>query len=319
MTGSRRSVAASLAVLGSLFCCGSVAQARTTTVGPGQSIQTAVDTARPGDTIRVYGTHRENVVVQTDRLKLQGVGAVIEPPATPAVHACFDPTEENEAVHGICVFGDVDFETGVVTRYVDGVHVSGFTIRRFVGSGLVAVAARNTAFDGNALRDNTDSGANIGNSVATHVRANQVSGSRFGILMSGADGGDIVANSLRNNCSGAVLLGADVDIALVANDIADNRRACAADAEVPPLSGIGVGLVGATDTEIVANRIVRNTPTGETAFSGGVVVVEGSAGSVVKGNIVLGNDPDIVWDETGSSNVFAHNLCRTSTPPGLCG
>jgi hypothetical protein len=37
-----------------------------------------------------------------------------------------------------------------------------------------------------------------------------------------------------------------------------------------------------------------------------------------QGNVILGNDPDLIWDETGTGNVFRPNFCRTSDPPGLC-
>ena len=53
-------------------------------VGPGDSIQAAVDAARPGDTIVVMGQHKENVAITTDGITLHGVGAVLEPAATPA-------------------------------------------------------------------------------------------------------------------------------------------------------------------------------------------------------------------------------------------
>src|SRR5919202_1906774 len=92
-----------------------------TVVGPGDSIQAAVDAARPGETILVSGTHRENVAIQTGGVSLRGRNAVLLPPATPSPHACFDPAEPNEAVHGICVIGDVDFATGQVSRYVERV------------------------------------------------------------------------------------------------------------------------------------------------------------------------------------------------------
>jgi hypothetical protein len=41
-------------------------------------------------------------------------------------------------------------------------------------------------------------------------------------------------------------------------------------------------------------------------------------GNVVKANVIKGNDPDIFWDGSGRGNVFAHNLCKTSVPSGLC-
>jgi hypothetical protein len=64
-------------------------------------------------------------------------------------------------------------------------------------------------------------------------------------------------------------------------------------------------------------------PGGDTEFSGGVVVTGApgtpSAGNVVKGNVLLRNNPDIFWDQDGTGNVFQDNLCRTSIPPDLCG
>jgi hypothetical protein len=44
-----------------------------------------------------------------------------------------------------------------------------------------------------------------------------------------------------------------------------------------------------------------------------------SADNVVKGNVILRNDPDISWVQGGTGNVFQANLCRTSIPPDLCG
>ena len=319
MARSPRSLALTLAglVIAFLVSAGPAQAHRTTVVGPGQSIQAAVDAAEPGDTIRVFGTHRENVAIQTDGLTLRGVGAVIVPPPTPVVHACFDPTMVGEAVHGICVIGDVDFVTGEVTRYVEGVTVQGFTIRDFVGSGVAVVAARDSAVVGNLLRDNTDAGINVSSALGTHLRDNRIAGSRFGVTVAAASGGTIVASSMRENCVGVALIGPEA-FRLVANDIGRNRKACPADAEVPALSGIGVAVVGAADNVITANLITGNVPTGDTTFSGGVVLIEGAAGNLVTGNVILRNDPDVLWDETGAGNVFRRNVCRTSAPAALC-
>src|SRR5919199_6174278 len=155
-----------------------------TVVGPGDSIQAAVDAARPGETILVSGTHRENVAIPTDGVALRGRGAVLLPPASPSPHACFDPTEPGEAVHGVCVIGDVDFGTGEVARYVEGVAVSGFEIRGFRGAGLVAVGARETRFARNVVEDSDDVIV-ASESVRTRVRHNDVSGGRFGARVFG--------------------------------------------------------------------------------------------------------------------------------------
>jgi nitrous oxidase accessory protein NosD len=288
MPRSPRSLVFLLAAMFALLAWASVAQAhRAAVVGPGDSIQAAVDAAAPGDTILVFGTHRENVAIQKDGLTLRGVGAVIRPPAVPAGHACFDTTVPGEAVHGICVVGDVDFDTGEITRYVDGATVSGFAVRGFAGFGVAATAASHTVFKANVTTDNRDAGLFSGQSLDTRIVANRASGGRFGVLVTGALRGTVAANSLHDNCVGALL-------------------------------------VAASSNTIAGNLITGNVPSGDSDFSGGVVVAGlpgllPSSDNLVKGNVILRNDPDILWDLGGTGNVFSRNLCRTSIPPGLCG
>lgn len=279
-----------------------------TVVGPGDSIQAAVDAARPGETILVTGTHRENVAVQTDGVALRGRRAVLLAPSTPSPHACFDPTEPGEAVHGVCVIGDVDFDTGEVSRHVEGVSVAGFTIRGFRGAGLVAVGARDTTFARNVVED-SDDGVMVSESIRTRARRNDVSGGRFGARVFNAEGTTIVANSLHDNCVGAFVLGDSRDTRIAHNRIVGNRRACPSDDDFPALSGIGVGLVGAVHTTVVGNRIIANRPGGVTVAAGGVVAVSAPTDSRVHRNRIENNDPDLFWDGTGSGNVFGPNRC----------
>jgi hypothetical protein len=93
---------------------------------------------------------------------------------------------------------------------------------------------------------------------------------------------------------------------------------CPPDDEVPGLSGIGVALVGATDNVIAANRISGNLPSRDTAFSGGVTVVEHAAGQCREAQRDPAQRPGLLCDETGTGNVFKHNVCRTSTPAAQC-
>jgi Right handed beta helix region len=326
MPRSPRVLVVSLAAVLALLAWASVAHAQpATVVGPGDSIQAAVDAAAPGEEIVVFGAHRENVAIETDGLTVRGVGAVILPPATPTVHGCFDPTQVGEAVHGICVVGDVDFDTGEVSRYVEDVTVSGFTITGFTGFAVAATAASRTLFKGNVGINNRDGGIFAAQSLDTRILANRASGSRFGVLISSALRGSVAANSLHDNCVGALVFAAAADYRLAANRIHRNTRVCPpVPDEWPALSGVGVLLVETSSHTIVANLITGNVPAGDTDFSGGVVVtgVPGgmpSTDNVVKGNVILRNEPDIFWDEGGTGNVFRDNLCRTSIPPGLCG
>jgi nitrous oxidase accessory protein NosD len=294
-------------------------------VGPRDSIQAAVDAADPGDTILVYGTHRENVAVQTDGLTLRGIGATILPPTVPAVHACFDPTEVDEAVHGICVIGDVDFDSGEVTRYVKDVTVSGFTVRGFTGSGLITTGAAHTTFKGNVVENNADAGISDAHSTGTRLLWNEASGSRFGIFALAAEDAEIAANAVHDNCVGAFAFLGTTETQIAGNTISHNTRACPATTdEWPALSGVGVLLIAVTHNDVTANVINGNLPTGETSFSGGVVLAAVPDGppatnNTITRNIVVHNDPDLFWDDSGTDNLFDHNVCRTSSPADLCG
>src|SRR5688500_16599456 len=59
------------------------------TVRPGQSIQDALDAARPGDTVTVLaGVYAENLEIITDRVTLRGEGAHLVAPATTTQRRC---------------------------------------------------------------------------------------------------------------------------------------------------------------------------------------------------------------------------------------
>jgi Right handed beta helix region len=333
----------------SMLVAVSPAQAREkSVVRPGESIQAAVDAADPGDTIRVRrGTYRESVVISTDELTLRGDHAVLEPPGPSQPNACAD------FFSGICVLGELDFDTGVVSDYVEDVTVSGFEVRGFGESGILAGGARDATFKRNEAGDNHEYGIFAFSSTGTRILFNRTFGSdvagiyvgdspeanatllgnrtddnMLGVFVRNALQGELKANSVRDNCVGLLFLadapGPSGEFLVRHNIIKRNNKACPGGAEGPPLSGAGVVLLGATGVTLRHNRIVRNMPSGESAISGGVVVVTGDAGTpptdnVVKRNVIKRNEPDILWDESGSGNVFSPNLCRTSVPAGLCG
>jgi parallel beta-helix repeat protein len=296
------------------LCIAALAAVPLLAAAPAQaSIQSQIDAADPGDTIVVRGTHRENVVIAKDGIKLRGIGAVLLPPAVPAANACHDPSVEGESVHGVCVSGDVDFETGEISRYVKRVSVSGFTVRGFTGNGIGAVAARDAKFAGNVVEGNGDGGIAAIGSTGVRVVGNQAARNRFGVYVGSSVGGSVAGNSLHDNCVGMLVLaaiGPAGSFPVTANAVSHNTRACPAAGDWPPLSGAGVVLMGASDTLVAANAIRGNAPGGETLVHGGVAVLSVPEGgpaperNVVAGNALSGNAPDVFWDRSGAGNVI---------------
>jgi nitrous oxidase accessory protein NosD len=157
------------------------AQAANKVVGPGESIQKAVNAAHPGDTIVVRGVHREDVIIRKNGIKLRGDDAVIEAPTrAKADSPCSKAAGRPEA---ICVWGDFNINTGKLTRpRVSDVSVSGFTIRGFKIKGkggneafvIDVYAARNATVVGNRVIGNVPGGMAFGKSVNTTVAKNHV-------------------------------------------------------------------------------------------------------------------------------------------------
>ncbi len=410
------------------------AAAESSVVGPGESIQKAINAADPGDTISVRGVHREDVVIRKNGIKLRGVGnAVIEAPARDRADS---PCSKTFGPEAICVLGDVNIKTGKLTgSRVRDVSISGFTIRGFkiagkgdntafvidvlgarnvtvvgnratgnVAGGMVTGRSINTTFANNDLIGNPKSkaaginldpdsrntkimknvvrsyvfgidgekGTNttiagnhlIGNSVSgigvfdspgtkilsnvtrrnevvgiflggtkrtnAKILGNDVSGGNFGIYVGNSQGGTIAGNEAHNNCAGVVFYSdfgpPSGNFEVKGNTVEDNTRACPAQQGGEAFSGIGIGLFGARDMEVVGNHLSGNVPSGPTAVSGGVVVgVDPFFGGTTKprNNSVIGNHfgrnkPDIFWDESGSGNRFVGNICDTSVPSRLC-
>src|SRR5215204_5620414 len=105
------------------------AQAANKVVGPGESIQKAINAAHPGDTIIVRGVHKEDVVIRKDGIKLRGDDAVIEAPPRAKADS---PCSKTFGPEAICVLGDVNLKTGKLEgQRVRDVSISGFTIRGF--------------------------------------------------------------------------------------------------------------------------------------------------------------------------------------------
>src|SRR5215203_2625071 len=143
------------------------AGAQSSVVGPGESIQKAINAAHPGDTIVVRGVHREDVVIRKNGIKLRGDDAVIEAPPRAKADS---PCSKTFGPEAICLLGDVNLKTQKLTgSRVRDVSVSGFTIRGFKqkqkkGFATIMIdvfGARNATVEGNHVVSNSGTGIGI--------------------------------------------------------------------------------------------------------------------------------------------------------------
>jgi parallel beta-helix repeat protein len=243
-------VASGVALAAAIGSAGS----QSSVVGPGESIQKAINAAGTGDTIVVRGVHREDVVIRKDGIELRGDDAVLQAPAR-----ADSPCSKTFGPEAICVLGDVNIKTGKLEgQRVSDVSVSGFTIRGFEIAGLrdkdafvIDVSgARNTTVLGNrATIGNVPGGIFTGASTNTTIANNELTGS----LGPDAPGIDVDTDSrntkIVNNVVRNYVFGMDVDettnTTIAGNDLIGN-------------SVSGIGVEDSPATKILSNDVSRS-------------------------------------------------------------
>ena len=271
-----------------------------TVVGPGESIQKAINAADQGDTIVVRGLHREDVAIRKDGISLRGEDAVIEPPAK-ADSPCsrtFGPAE------AICIAGDLNLETGELTGpRVSDVSVSGFTIRGFQEGGLGdfkpfsidVLAARDATVAGNRAIGNAGGGIGVSTgSINTTVVNNDVIGNAnsnaSGIAVEFSSYTTLAKNVVRNIPVGenAIDVNEGTNTTIAENDLIGNWA--------------GVFIVDSPGTKIISNDMSR------TGILGTFVVGPKSADAKVVGNDISGGAWGIFVGDTHGGSVVGNNV-----------
>jgi hypothetical protein len=320
-------------------------------VNPGESIQKAVDAAKPGDTIVLSpGTYRESVRITTSDLTLRGASSrstVIVPGAASADSTCA------KAGNGICVTGT---DSSPVTR----VSVRSLTLRGFAKHGLWAsgtdrltvqrvISEKNGqwgiaqersvrgVFRHNILEGNGDAGLFLSNTVDTEegardakgavVSHNSLIGNRIGVTVRRLRNLTVDHNEATGNCTAVFVVGDENKprvgaLSIRQNYIHANNKLCPKTPRLPFLQGSGIVLTGAEDTLVAENRVEDNV--GSSPLSGGIVLFKSFVGAVsqhneIRDNVVMRNGTaDLANRDPGTGNTFHGNTCAVSEPAGMC-
>ena len=283
-------------------------------VGPGHSIQAAINAARPGDTVLVRpGVYHQSVQIRTNGITLRGSGAfhggtVLVPPKHIPRTMCnegFGPT-------GVCILArSVNPKTGAVFVPVRNDRVTGLLVTGFPGNGVfgygtvglsvTGVAAVNdggygisrfvssrTLFADDTAIGNDEAGFYVGDSphADTVVRDDRAFGNQFGIFIRHARHVLVSRNVVSGNCQGILVLddgqrGGAGNTTIRHNRVFDNNKFCKKHEETPvDTKGGGILLLGATHTLVTHNSVTGNV--GKKFNSGGIVVL--SAKSLTHGS-----------------------------------
>jgi len=311
-----RGFTAATAAVVFLVFAGSAAAA-THHVHPGQSIQAAIDQAKPGDTIVVDpGVYSENLTITKDKLKLEGagMGETILQPGVVHPSVCVDPSDPS-TVNGICVVGDVDFATGApIGDAVKGTKIDGFTIHGFPGFGVFFFHADNSSvtnteaadnegygisgfvlsgvkFEDDVAHGNGEPGFYVGDSpqagahvVGNTAYANGVGGPEgIGILLRDSSHGEVRDNTVYDNCAGIVFADTGDNPDPVThwdaahNSSNHNNGVCTGEDEGPPAMS-GLGIALLGGQHLnLHENTVLDNVGGSFPFSGGIVVLDSTA------------------------------------------
>ena len=276
-----------------------IAGAEGSVVGPGESIQKAINAAHPGDTIIVRGVHKEDVIIRKDGIKLRGVDdAVIEAPARAG-----SPCSKDFGLEAICVWSDFNINTGNLTGpRVKDVSVSGFTIRGFETAGpdgnafvIDFYGTRNATITGNRIMGNVAGAVAIGKSIDATFANNEVVGDPRNTtnaldVEAGSRDTKFANNVVRGYNQGIAVDGTEtIDTIIEGNDVIDS-------------TALGIGAADTTGTEIRSNVVSRSGFTG--IFMGG----QKSQDSKIVGNKISGSGEGIFITDIHGGSVLGNTV-----------
>jgi hypothetical protein len=319
-------------------------------VHPGESIQKAVDRARPGETVWIApGTYRESVRITVPRLTLAGSGdrTVLRPGPARSRDACA------KAGIGICVVGTRPHalagvrirslavrgfkKDGIWADYTDRLSIEAVVAGGNGGQGISEERSTRGVFSHDTAEGNGEAGILLANILGKEgpaidtagalITHNILKGNSQGVIIRRARHLELFRNDITENCGGVFVVG-DENIpragyvTIRRNRVYENNKSCPKTRHLPAFGGAGIVITGAADSVVTHNWVHHNS--GTAPMSGGIVLYIShfstpNAHIAVRYNVATDNHPaDLANDSGGPGNTFTGNRCRITQHAGKC-
>jgi nitrous oxidase accessory protein len=187
------------------------------TVGPGESIQAAIDSADIGDIIEVQSAVYQESLEITKPLSLQGIG-------NPVIDAAGKGSTVSLLADGISLKG---FKVTRASAQGAGINVSNASNNNIIryniiqdngGNGIDVWASTNNSIEGNTIENNEGNGIGLWSCEKSRIFKNDITENNGTGIFGGSSNGSIEKNNLRSNGgSGMILLNS------FSNNISQNR------------------------------------------------------------------------------------------------
>ncbi|HWQ19134.1 MAG TPA: NosD domain-containing protein [Methanotrichaceae archaeon] len=244
------------------------ADASNITVRSGESIQSAISSAMPGDTIQVQSGIYKGPVAVAKRLHLVGndtgggrpvvdaggTGSTIALMANGCSLEGFEARNSgrSELDAGIKVSaGNITAKSNIVTRCYQGIRLQ---------------SSKGSTIEGNELSEN-QRGIAIFQSDENRILKNNLGGDIYGIMVWNSGGNDILENEIWTSQQIGIYLVSSQNNSITGNQLAGNA--------------LGISLILSPYNIISGNALFKNTDHG--------IYIKRSGGNVLKGNQMEGN------------------------------